>query len=387
MKILFIEPAFGLSGDMLLAGLIDLGFDKTVLEKEIEKLIDEKIFIEVKENKSNGFTGKSINIQFEERGKRDFKQIYDLIKRSKLPKFVKEKTMLAFECLANIEGKIHNIRPKTVHFHELSGIDTIIDIVGYFLAIETLNISKIYVSSIPLGKGFINSAHGIMPNPAFATLELLKGFSVYGIDIDKENITPTSAVLLKISSEHNLFPNCKLDQIGYGIGHYKFNNYPNLVRLSLGSLDSDVATDEVVSITFNVDDITAEDLGYLAEKVMNRGALDISFCPVFMKKGRPAYEVNILVTPFNFNGFLDIIFSETTTLGVRYTKLNRFVLKRDVKRVKTKFGLVRIKEAKYRDKLRIKPEYEDLKTIALKNGLSLQEVREIVVRDIEKINK
>lgn len=387
MKILFIEPAFGLSGDMLLAGLIDLGFDKTVLEKEIEKLIDEKIFIEVKENKSNGFTGKSINIQFEERGKRDFKQIYDLIKRSKLPKFVKEKTLLAFECLANIEGKIHNIPPKTVHFHELSGIDTIIDIVGYFLAIETLNISKIYVSSIPLGKGFINSAHGIMPNPAFATLELLKGFSVYGIDIDKENITPTSAVLLKISSEHNLFPNCKLDQIGYGIGHYKFNNYPNLVRLSLGSLDSDVATDEVVSITFNVDDITAEDLGYLAEKVMNRGALDISFCPVFMKKGRPAYEVNILVTPFNFNGFLDIIFSETTTLGVRYTKLNRFVLKRDVKRVKTKFGLVSIKEAKYRDKLRIKPEYEDLKTIALKNGLSLQEVREIVVRDIEKINK
>lgn len=382
MKILFIEPSFGVSGDMLLAGFIDLGLDKIILEKELSKLINQKISIEVKNEQTNGITGKKIKIFFEERGFRDLKNITDLISNSHLSEFVKNKTLLAFDNLAEVESRIHNIPKENVHFHELSGIDTIIDICGFFIAIEYLDIKKIYVSPVPLGKGYFKSSHSIMPNPAFATLELLKGFSVYGIDIDKENVTPTSAVLLKVSGESSLFPSFKLDKIGYGVGNYRFDSFPNMVRLSLGIVDDEILNDEVVSISFNVDDISSEILGYFAEKVMAEGALDMSFTPIFMKKGRPAYKVNLLVYTFDLNKFLDIIFTETTTLGVRYSRVKRFLLKREIKKIKTNLGTIRFKESRYKDKVRLKPEYEDLKDIAIRNRLPLKEVMALIQRDI-----
>lgn len=384
MRCLFVEPVFGMSGDMLLSALIDLGADKSVIEREIEKLIGVKILIEVLEQKSKGFTGKGIKIFFEEKGSRDLAQVKRIIDGSGLSDFVKEKSLLCFETLAEVEGKIHGVPKEKVHFHELSAIDTIADIVGFFLAVEMLKIDKIYVSKIPLGNGNILTSHGIIPNPAWATLELLKGFSLYFLDIDKENVTPTSAVLLKCSAENNDLKGFRLERVGYGVGKYKFKNYPNIVRLSLGILDDEVLQDEVIAIVFNVDDITAEQLGFFAEKAIKEGALDVFFTPIFMKKGRPAYEVTLLVFPFNFKKILDIIFLETTTLGVRYGRVNRFLLERENRKVKTTFGDVTLKESRYGNLRRFKIEYEDLRKIALRKGLSFQEVRELITKELEK---
>lgn len=384
MKSLYIEPIFGLSGDMLLSALIDIGFDANLLEREMIKLLNIDIKIEVRKKKSKNFTGKNLKMIWDDRGERKINDIKRIIEKSKFSDYVKSSSIKAFEYLAEVEAKIHNTSKERVHFHELSGIDTIIDIVGYFLALQTLQIDNVFVGPIPLGYGVIEGAHGIMPSPAFATLELLSGFQIYGIPLEGENITPTAATLLKTSAKSSTFPSFTLEKVGYGCGNLSFKNYPNLTRVSIGTSAEETNRDEVLSIDFNVDDLTGEILGYLSERLMEGGALDVSFSPIFMKKGRPAYKVNVIVSSFNFKKILNIIFAETTTLGIRYSKTDRIILERRIEKIETSLGIVGIKKAFFNGKVRFKLEYEDIKNIAIKEGMPLKDVMKAVNDEIDK---
>ncbi len=384
MKLLYIEPVFGLSGDMMLSALIDLGFDKTLLENAMKSLLKINVTIEMEDKKDKNFFGKGIKIIFEEKGRRDYRVIKQLVLNAHLSAYVKENSLKTFELLAEAEAKIHNVRKENVHFHELSGVDTIVDIVGYFLALESLGIEEVYISAIPIGKGYISCEHGIMPNPAFATLELLKDFAVYGLNIDKENITPTAAAIIRASAKTTVIPEMVIKRVGYGIGNFKFQDYPNMVRLSIGDTASDYHTDFVYEINFTIDDSSGEIMGYLMEKLIKNGALDVYFTPVFMKKNRPAFNITVLASPLDFRKILEIIFSESTTLGVRYSKTDRVVLKREVMSFDTSLGSVRIKMTTFNGKTRFKPEYEDLTAISEKKGLSINEVTDIIKEEISK---
>lgn len=383
MNVAYIEPIFGLSGDMLLSAFLDLGLPLSHLQNELEKVVPSPFTISTEIKVEQGVKATKLSLVIEKTAKlRNFSEIKDILSSSGLSENVIKRSVSAFDRLAQVEAKIHNIDKEFVHFHELGAVDTIIDIVGFFIALDFFSIDNIYVSKIPIGTGFIDTQHGKMPVPAFATLELLKDFPLFGVDIVGENVTPTGAVLLNSIAEFSFFPDMLVDKIGYGCGNFSFGKYRNLLRLTIGKEGSSCLKDQVFIAEFNVDDMSQELLGNFMQKIFESGAYDCFFTPIFAKKNRPATMITVLSSIENREKVCDAIFSETTTIGIRYKIEDRLVLERSEKLVNTSLGTVRVKEIYYKGNYTFKPEFDDIKKIADEKDIPIKKIYSTILNEL-----
>jgi hypothetical protein len=279
-----------------------------------------------------------------------------------------------FEKLAAAESKIHGCPKHHVHFHEVGGVDAIVDIVGTALCVDYLKVETVFVSKVPLGTGFVHCAHGVLPVPAPATAEILKDIPVYGTDIPCELVTPTgAAIITTLASSFGPMPGMRISQTGWGAGSRDLDRIPNLLRIFLGEPAG--LSDTVSVIETTIDDMNPEVFGFLMERLFEDGALDVCLIPVFMKKNRPGTLLQVLCGHHVKEALISRILTETTTLGVRCFEAQRRILKRESVRLETEFGEVTAKKIHSPDgRTRIVPEYDVCRRIARDRNIPIRTV-------------
>jgi len=380
--IAYFDCFSGISGDMILGALIDLGFPLGELINSLEflNLSADQITARVEERK--GLKGIRVQIKLNQthQKERNFPEIKDLIEKSSLPSSVKERSIAIFYQLAQAEALVHRTPIEEVHFHEVGAVDSIIDIVGSVVGINYFNIDKIIASPLPLGRGFVHCKHGTMPLPAPATLEILKGIPVYGDGTIAETVTPTgAAIIATLAQSFGSIPLLKIEKIGYGLGEREDQEIPNLLRIILGNRERNFYKESLVVIETNIDDLNPEFYDYVLEILFSQGALDVFLVPVQMKKNRPGVILKVIAKESNKSDLIRTIFRETTTLGVRVNPVERFQLGRQTKVIETPWGKVRIKLIEEIDgNLGAYPEYEDCKKIAREKNIPLKQVFNLV---------
>ncbi|MFC1698582.1 nickel pincer cofactor biosynthesis protein LarC [Candidatus Omnitrophota bacterium] len=377
MQIAYFDCFSGISGDMVLGALIDAGLDLKQLKAELKKLKLPGYRIETEQVLRGGISGTKFNITtVKQTRKRNLRDILQLIEKSGLDSEIKKLGKNTFTELARIESQIHRKDINQIHFHELGALDSIVEIIGAFIAIKKLGIERVYSSKIHMGSGFLKCGHGTLPVPAPATLELLKGIPVYSQGIETELVTPTGASIVKaVAQGFGSLPQMKIAKIGYGAGEKELN-IPNFLRISLGKLiEHQPDRDEIALVETNIDDLSPEVLEYTCEKLFSQGALDVFMTPIIMKKGRAASMLSVLSEPQKLDELLSVIFDETSTFGVRIQYLTRRKLLRKVVSIGTDFGKVEVKIGKIGQRIKtIAPEYESCKRIAKKKKVPLQAV-------------
>ena len=386
--ILYFDIIGGISGDMTLASLLDLGVPKEIFLQELNKLnMDNEFEIVINYKYENNIKGTNVNvITKEQHCHRNLIDVYDIIDNSRLNNNIKERAKEIFMIVAKAEAKVHGTTIDKIHFHEVGAIDSIVDIVGSCILLDLLNIDKVYSTSVPLGSGFIQCAHGVIPAAAPATVEILKNIPVKFNHVKGECTTPTGAAIIKtICDEFIDELDFNTKKIGYGVGHKKFEK-PNILRVALAQEDEH--NEVVYEIVANIDDMSSEIYSYLFEKIMDEGALDVFTESIFMKKNRPAYKISILTKKKDLNKFIKLLLTETSTFGVRYKEYNRAKLDRKFIEVDTVYGKVKVKLGYYNNKLiKLKPEYEQCKLISKTLNIELREVYNEINKSInEKIN-
>jgi uncharacterized protein (TIGR00299 family) protein len=378
MKIAYLDCFSGISGDMLLGALLDVGLPFDDLKQALRTVPLQGYKLQILKEERNHLFGTRFLVHVEEdkHSARTFADVRTIISTSGLSEWVKERSIRVFESLAVAEGKIHGCPPQDVHFHEVGGVDSIIDIVGAVIGVETLGITSLYGSALPLGTGFVESRHGPLPVPAPATIALLRGIPVYDAGVKGELITPTGAALLKgLARAFGLMPPMTVDQIGYGVGSRNLANRPNLLRILLGTEAQELHTDTVIILESNLDDTSPEWLGFLMGRLLEAGALDVTFCPVQMKKNRPGVLLQVVGKPHQKDLLMEMIFRESTTLGVRFMYSQRKTLERSLKEVDSPWGKMMIKKVVLPEgSLRLLPEYEACRTIAEKKGIPIRDI-------------
>jgi hypothetical protein len=395
LNIAYFDCFSGISGDMILGALLDLGWEESELGEEAEKLKVSGWELEVKKVSKQGIAGTQVKIRDEKNEPRAFERLVEIIEKSDLEDRVKEKSRSILTRIGEAESRIHGIPLSQIHLHELGGVDTVIDVVGTVSGIERLGIDRIYASRIHVGKGFTNCAHGILPLPAPATLELLRDVPIYGGDVEGELTTPTGAAIVSsLASGFGRMPSMMLKKVGYGAGERDFA-FPNLLRVALGTAE-EVSGDAYVEnaatvIEGNIDDMNPEIYPYLMEKLFEAGAKDVYFIPIHMKKNRPGILLGAIVEE-EFQSVVDVIFRETTTLGVRTHQVWRKKLFRKEIWVSTKYGKAKVKLGTVQGKVvNVNPEYESCKELSEKSGVPLkdiyQEVQAALLRAKESTNQ
>ncbi|MEN2984606.1 MAG: nickel pincer cofactor biosynthesis protein LarC [Dictyoglomaceae bacterium] len=382
--ILYFDCFSGISGDMILGALLDLGLDPELWKKELKKIPLEGYEIKISKRNKGFLQGTDVEIiSYDNKTHRHLSDLLEIIEKSDLSKRVKELSKRVFIKIAEAESKVHNEPIEKVHFHEIGAIDTIIDVVGTFIAIELLKIEEVYSSPLPLGEGFVETSHGIIPIPAPATVEILKGIPVYSTGIKGELVTPTGAgIITTLAKRFGPIPHMKIHRIGYGTGKKDFP-IPNLLRVFIGERVFEIKEDKNLVIEANIDDMNPQIYGYLMEKLFEKGALDVTLTPIFMKKGRPGILLTILSEPWKEQEITEILFKETSTIGFRKYYVDKVMMDREIKEVDTRWGKVRIKISRYGTFEKITPEYEDCKKISEKEGIPLIKV----IKEVEKIIK
>ena len=383
MKILYYDCFSGISGDMNLAAMIDLGLDKNFLLSELKKLKLSGYTIRFSKEQRSGITGTRVDVitdPSENQIHRNLSDIEKIIDTSDLNKQVKSLSKRIFQKLGKAEAHIHNKPISKIHFHEVGAIDSIIDIVGAAICYDYFQFDKIFASSVELGGGCIKASHGRLPVPAPATVEILKNIPTKIGGANFETTTPTGAAIL--STLVNDFTD-KIEMVihktGYGIGH-KVTESPNLLRVYVGETDSVNNSDkqkesEACMIECNIDDMNPEWYDFIMEKLFDQGVQDVFFTPLMMKKNRPAIKISVLCSPDQMNKVKELLFTETTTLGLRSYKVDKTALERKLSKLTTDYGEVTIKSCYYQNKLlHSKPEYEDCKRIAKERNIPIREV-------------
>jgi hypothetical protein len=385
MKCLYIDCFSGISGDMFLGALVDLGVPQKYLKEELSKLSIKDYSISFSRTVRMGISSRRVKVKDLHKKSehhhhhRTYADIEKLINKSRLKKSVKDKSIDIFFRIAKAEGKIHNRKISEVHFHEVGAIDSIVDIVGSAAGIDFLGVDECIASRVPLGSGFVKCQHGTIPVPAPATLEILKGVPVYSSSIKSELVTPTgAAILASLVKEFKSLPEMKILKTGFGAGTKVFEDIPNVLRLILGEADSIREKDCVWVLETNMDDMNPEWSGFLMDRLFEAGALDVLMIPVYMKKNRPGILLKVICDEKKREKLTSVIFSESTTLGVRSYSAERDILKRRQGKLKTKFGVLNVKIFKERKGERIAPEFEECKKVALKRNVPLKEVYEAV---------
>jgi len=376
----------GISGDMTLGALIDLGVPVDWLKESIRSIPLKDFDLSVSNVAKNGIGAKRVEVKAADSSiTRNYSQIISLISNSPLSANVRERGIAIFEEIAGAEAEIHGCPKETVHFHELGGVDSIVDIVGTALCLEYLGITRISASKIPMGTGFVKCRHGVIPLPAPATVLILKDVPVYGVDINHELVTPTGAAIVKaLSVSFGNLPDMTIEKTGYGAGKHDSGYIPNLLRIIMGRSPGGEYQDELIfQVETCIDDMNPEIFGFLMDRLFEDGALDVWWVPVSMKKNRPGTNVHAICYPDRKDALINRILSETTTIGVRYYEVKRKTLSRCLDEINTSYGTVCVKRITNPDgTTRIVPEYEACKKIALEKKLPLKNVYEKIIKEI-----
>ncbi len=451
MRILYFDCFSGISGDMTLGALLDLGLEQDVFLNELKKLNLSGYSIEIRKVVKNGISGTDVKVILddEEPGhiccheneahktiefidyekvyesqyinncdknnhgchheqthlhshlehencsgqahshshshsqpERNLADIENIINMSDLKPRVKVMSTKIFREIARAEAKVHGKEINEIHFHEVGAIDSIVDIIGACICIDMLGVERIYASELHDGKGFVKCAHGLLPVPVPAVMEMLcdSNIPLVSEDVSCEMVTPTGMAILKMTcSSYGKMPPLSIERTGYGMGKRDTGRF-NALRAVVGTLyeQDSIPNDEISILETNIDNMSPEILGYTMEKLFDNGALDVYYTPIYMKKSRPSVVLTVLSKCGDEKKFTDIIFKETSTLGVRISHSLRYCMNRELIKVDTQYGAVRVKVASSDDIMKFAPEYEDCKNIAMKTGMPINKVYELV---------
>lgn len=418
MKVLYFDCFSGISGDMTLGALLDLGVDEQLLRKELNKLKLAGYKLAIGKSIKNGITGMDVNVILTNDEKnhhdhsdnhnhehghtthnsghnhshshahhaRNLKDIETLIDVSGISQGVKDFSKKVFREIAAAEAKVHDKDIYEVHFHEVGAVDSIVDIVGTAICLDLLGVDRVYASKLHDGHGFIKCQHGTIPVPVPAVMEILSGSGIPLIqtDINTELVTPTGMGIIKcLSSGFGSIPQMSVDKVGYGMGKRETGGF-NALRLIMGTLDETHkhTHGEIVLLETNIDDMNGEALGYTMERLFENGALDVFYAPIYMKKNRPAVMLTVVTRIQDEEKLVDTILRETTTLGIRRSSVKRYCMHREIIKVATEFGDVRVKVASRNGFTKYAPEYEDCKNIARTTGNTFIEVYNAVLKQV-----
>jgi pyridinium-3,5-bisthiocarboxylic acid mononucleotide nickel chelatase len=374
-RILYIEATSGASGDMLLGAFLDLGVPVELIAQAWDALGIDNYEVEVFETQKSAMRALQCRVRTEEqKGPKSWKQYRSVIEKSKVPETIRTGTLDLVKKLFQIESQIHGIPMERLHLHEMGGTDLLIDVVGSLTAIEYLQPAHVWCSAINTGRGFFKFSHGSYPVPSPATTKLLEGMPIFQNEVEGELTTPTGALLLKhMAKSFGNLPAMNLINTGVGAGEKEIPNHPNVLRMFLGTTES--AGEDIHMLETNIDDSSAQILGYFMERAFAEGALDVFFTPIFMKKNRPAIRLTILSSSRNLDAMMKLVFSETTAIGFRHWKVDRKTLERRWSEVEVEKQKIRIKESYLDGTLyNYQPEFEDCKKAAQKLKRPLKEI-------------
>ena len=383
MKIAYGDLIGGVSGDMFVAALLDVGLPLTKLRSELRKIPSLEFDLKAARKTVHSIRATQFQVIGPKKElPRSWKQIRDLIKRSKLGSEIKRTGLEIFTRLAEAEANIHGVAVDKVHFHEVGATDSIVDIMAAAIGIQELGIDALHFSPIPLGRGMTHSRHGPLPVPGPATLELLKGLPTFGVDIEGETVTPTGAALVRaLGKGFGAQPGMTIEKIGYGAGQKEFPDRPNLFRLLIGRVSHVGNSEEMLLLETNIDDMNPQLYDHVMERLFAAGARDVFLSAIQMKKNRPATLLSVICEPAERERLTKIILQETTTIGVRYHAVNRIILPRQSKKIKSRYGEVTVKIVEQPDgRKRATPEYDDLRRIAAAKKLPIKLIHDEVMR-------
>ncbi len=386
MRILYYDCFAGISGDMNLGAMIDLGVDANYIKKELEKLNIDGFHLKFEKAIRRGISGTLATVIVENPDNekhRHLHHVQSIVNKSSLPKNVKEIALQIFHLIAEAEAKVHNIDIQKVHFHEVGALDSIADIVGAAICLDYLKVDKVLSSPIQLGGGTVKCAHGVMPVPAPATALIVENIPVKTGLVQHEATTPTGAAILAATvNEFTNSINMPIAKTAYGIGQRDVSDVPNILRVYLLETNDelkDVLREDAVVLECNIDDMNPEHYEFLLDKLFSEGASDAWLTPIIMKKLRPATMVSVLCCTHKVDLMKTILFKNSTTLGIREKQVAKSMLRREEKTIDTQYGKVRIKECYFNgESLKWKPEFEDCKALAIKNNVSIAEVEKAI---------
>jgi len=385
MKIAYFDCSSGISGDMILGALVDAGLEFEVLKSELKKLPIADYELNCERVLKNGISATKVSVITNSEVGSPAKMT-ELVEKSSLEDDIKQKAKEILYRIGKAESKVHGItksKIKNVHFHELSSVDTIIDVVGAVIGIKKLDIDEIYSSPLNVGSGVIKINHGIISVPGPATCELLKGVPIYSSGIQAELTTPTgAAIITTLATKFGHLPAMTVNTIGYGAGDFEFNQQANLLRVMIGNFQkSEYENDMVTVIETNIDDLNPQIYEYCFEQIFKSGALDVYLTPIIMKKSRPGIILSVIAPLDKVDAVISTIFKQTTSIGVRLYEMRRKKLPRETGEINTTLGKIKVKKVTFEGKTKIIPEYESCKKIAKEKGIPLKEVYNFTLKD------
>ncbi len=402
MRILYLDCFSGISGDMMIGALADLGITPSTFEWELSKLELGDCHLHFERQTRGGISGVKFDVHggathaetvadtrspeshhhaHSDASSRRFSEIRELLQASGLSDFVKLHATAIFRRIGEAEAKIHGLAIEEVQFHEVGALDSIVDVVLTCVGVEALQITRVYVSELVDGQGTFRCAHGEYPLPAPATLEILRNIPIRQVAVPFELITPTGAAI--IAEFHHIvgaMPEMRPTKIGYGLGKRELFDRPNILRAVLGEAEKSKSSDRIVELQANIDDLSPEILGAVQARLLKAGALDAFFTPIQMKKNRPGILLSVLCRPLDRQKIQELLFRETSTFGIRYQEIERITLDREIVQVQTAFGSIQIKIGSQDGRIfQVSPEFESCNAAAERSQQPLKRIYELAV--------
>ncbi|HEX6189375.1 MAG TPA: nickel pincer cofactor biosynthesis protein LarC [Pyrinomonadaceae bacterium] len=385
-RIAYLDCAAGISGDMLLGALIDVGWPEQSLRQLISKLRLGDVQLKVDRVSKRGIAATQVNVlSSPHQPHRGLQDLSSIVMQAELPGAIQQRAISALRLLAEAESQVHGVPVDQIHFHEVGAVDTIVDIVGALVGFEELSIRSVHCSALPWSRGTVKTEHGILPVPPPAVALLLRDVPVAGADIDGETVTPTGATLARtLANQFGTMPAMRVERVGYGAGQRDWPDRPNVLRLTIGESAEDATglqIEQLVVLSCNIDDMNPQWYEPLMKQLNDTGALDVWLTPVQMKKNRPAVVVEVLCSPEKASPVRHILLSHSTTLGVRETVVTRHSLPRHVETVQTVYGAIRMKVARLPDgSVKASPEHEDCVARAGEHNVSVSDVWSVAMQ-------
>jgi uncharacterized protein (TIGR00299 family) protein len=390
MRTLYFDCFSGVSGDMILGALVDLGVERDFLIDQLSLLGVKGFQLEFEKVDRSGIGASRVLVKTEEHHHhRHLSNILKIIDNANLGDGIKERAGKIFTRLAEAEAKVHQVPVEQIHFHEVGALDAIVDVVGACIGFDRLGVERFFCSPLNVGSGTVEMAHGHFPIPPPAVAELLRGAPIYSNEVTGELVTPTgAAVVSTLVKEFGSVPAIRVEATGYGAGTRDYPRFPNVLRLMLGIMDDDRpdTREKVVLLETNVDDMSPQIAGFIMDRALQLGALDCYFTPVQMKKNRPGLLISVICKLADSNLLTEMLISETTTLGVRYQEVSRSAMRREVVRVETIFGEIDVKVARYGGSIiKVMPEFEHCREAAVRHKVALREVTRVAAATAEEL--